>query len=387
MPAAAAAPPNPNVLQLAPRLRGLVSFPSSYSSSSPFSNRLRLRLPRAASMSAEARVPVAPPAHPTYDLKAVINLALSEDAGDRVLIFQYESDTLGIIFTPSGDVSCLATIPSDVKAEATFIAKEDGVVAGISLADMIFKQVDPSLKVEWFESDGNYVHKGLQFGRVYGCARNIIVAERVVLNFMQRMSGIATMTKAMADAAHPACILETRKTAPGLRLVDKWAVLIGGGKNHRIGLFDMVMIKDNHISVAGGITNAMKFVDRFLAKEKLALPVEVETRTLQEVKDLLEYAAENNTSLTRIMLDNMVVPLGNGDIDVSMLKDAVELINGRFETEASGNVTIDTVKKIGETGVTYISSGALTHSVKALDISLKIDTELALQVGRRTNRA
>lgn len=281
----------------------------------------------------------------------------------------------------------MATIPSDVKAEATFIAKEDGVVAGISLADMIFKQVDPSLKVEWFESDGNYVHKGLQFGRVYGCARNIIVAERVVLNFMQRMSGIATMTKAMADAAHPACILETRKTAPGLRLVDKWAVLIGGGKNHRIGLFDMVMIKDNHISVAGGITNAMKFVDRFLAKEKLALPVEVETRTLQEVKDLLEYAAENNTSLTRIMLDNMVVPLGNGDIDVSMLKDAVELINGRFETEASGNVTIDTVKKIGETGVTYISSGALTHSVKALDISLKIDTELALQVGRRTNRA
>uniref|UniRef100_A0A0E0EUP8 nicotinate-nucleotide diphosphorylase (carboxylating) n=1 Tax=Oryza meridionalis TaxID=40149 RepID=A0A0E0EUP8_9ORYZ len=381
----AAAPPNPNVLQLAPRPRGLVFFPSS---SSPSSNRLRL--PRAASMSAQARVPVAPPAHPTYDLKAVIDLALSEDAGDRVLIFQYESDTLDIIFTPSGDVSCLATIPSDVKAEATFIAKEDGVVAGISLADMIFKQVDPSLKVEWFESDGNYVHKGLQFGRVYGCARNIIVAERVVLNFMQRMSGIATMTKAMADAAHPACILETRKTAPGLRLVDKWAVLIGGGKNHRIGLFDMVMIKDNHISVAGSITNAMKSVDQFLAKEKLALPVEVETRTLQEVRDLLEYAAENNTSLTRIMLDNMVVPLGNGDVDVSMLKDAVQLINGRFESEvwqASGNVTIDTVKKIGETGVTYISSGALTHSVKALDISLKIDTELALQVGRRTNRA
>uniref|UniRef100_A0A0E0B6A3 nicotinate-nucleotide diphosphorylase (carboxylating) n=1 Tax=Oryza glumipatula TaxID=40148 RepID=A0A0E0B6A3_9ORYZ len=393
IPTAPAAAPNPNVVvQLFPRRQGLLlPFPSY--SSLPSSNRLRFRLhslPGAASMSAEARVPVAPPAHPTYDLKAVIDLALSEDAGDRVLIFQYESDTLDIILTPSGDVSCLATIPSDVKAEATFIAKEDGVVAGISLADMIFKQVDPSLKVEWFESDGNYVHKGLQFGRVYGCARNIIVAERVVLNFMQRMSGIATMTKAMADAAHPACILETRKTAPGLRLVDKWAVLIGGGKNHRIGLFDMVMIKDNHISVAGGITNAMKSVDQFLVKEKLALPVEVETRTLQEVKDLLEYAAENNTSLTRIMLDNMVVPLGNGDIDVSMLKDAVELINGRFETEvwqASGNVTIDTVKKIGETGVTYISSGALTHSVKALDISLKIDTELALQVGRRTNRA
>ncbi|KAM0905130.1 hypothetical protein ACQ4PT_017566 [Festuca glaucescens] len=349
----------------------------SISSSSSACCRLRLPArPRAAppSMSAEARpapspVAVPPPAHPTYDLSAVITLALSEDAGDR------------------GDVSCLATIPIDVNAEATFIAKEDGVIAGISLADMIFKQVDPSLKVEWFEDDGNFVHKGLQFGKVYGCAQSIIVAERVVLNFMQRMSGIATMTKAMADAARPACILETRKTAPGLRLVDKWAVLIGGGKNHRLGLFDMVMIKDNHISVAGGITNAMTSVDQFLEKEKLAVPVEVETRTLEEVRYLLKYSDKNKTSLTRIMLDNMVVPLPNGDIDVSMLKDAVQLINGRFETEASGNVTMDTVKKIGETGVTYISSGALTHSVKALDISLKIGTELALQVGRRTNRA
>ncbi|WVZ65795.1 hypothetical protein U9M48_015102 [Paspalum notatum var. saurae] len=372
MPAVPTAPaPSPDrVLLLAHRHPLPVSCPS------PCSNRQRLppvllRLParpRAAPMSAEAQAP-APPAHPTYDLKAVIALALAEDAGDR------------------GDVSCLATIPSDVEAEATFIAKADGVIAGISLADMIFHQVDPSLKVEWFESDGNCVHKGLQFGKVYGCARSIIVAERVVLNFMQRMSGIATLTKAMSDAARPACILETRKTAPGLRLVDKWAVLIGGGKNHRLGLFDMVMIKDNHISVAGGIANAMKSVDQFLEKEKLTIPVEVETRTIEEVKDVLKYAAENKTSLTRIMLDNMVVPLPNGDVDVSMLKDAVQLINGRFETEASGNVTIDTVNKIGETGVTYISSGALTHSVKALDISLKIDTELALQVGRRTNRA
>ncbi|PAN13722.1 hypothetical protein PAHAL_2G360200 [Panicum hallii] len=373
IPTAPAPPPDSSLLARRHRLQ--------FSSPSPRSNHQRLlptllpRLParpRAAPMSAEARAPappVAPPAHPTYDLRGVIALALSEDAGDR------------------GDVSCLATIPSDVEAEATFIAKADGVIAGISLADMIFNQVDPSLKVEWFESDGNYVHKGLQFGKVYGCARSIIVAERVVLNFMQRMSGIATLTKAMSDAARPACILETRKTAPALRLVDKWAVLIGGGKNHRLGLFDMVMIKDNHISVAGGIANAMRSVDQFLEKEKLTIPVEVETRTIEEVKDVLKYAAENKTSLTRIMLDNMVVPLPNGDVDVSMLKDAVQLINGRFETEASGNVTIDTVKKIGETGVTYISSGALTHSVKALDISLKIDTELALQVGRRTNRA
>lgn len=312
---------------------------------------------------------VKPPSHPTYDLKAVIALALSEDAGDR------------------GDVTCLATVPVDIKAEAHFIAKEDGIIAGISLAKMIFNEVDPSLKVEWYQKDGNYVCKGMQFGKVYGCAHSIVVAERVVLNFMQRMSGIATLTKAMVDAAHPACILETRKTAPGLRLVDKWAVLIGGGKNHRMGLFDMVMIKDNHISVAGGVTNAMKTVDQFLEQKNLQMPVEVETRTLEEVKEVLQYATQNKTSLTRIMLDNMVVPLPNGDVDVTMLKDAVSLISGRFETEASGNVILETVNKIGQTGVTYISSGALTHSVKALDISLKIDTELALQVGRRTNRA
>ncbi|XP_044968940.1 nicotinate-nucleotide pyrophosphorylase [carboxylating], chloroplastic-like [Hordeum vulgare subsp. vulgare] len=209
-----------------------------------------------------------------------------------------------------------------------------------------------------------------------GCAQSIIVAERVVLNFMQRMSGIATMTKAMADAARPACILETRKTAPGLRLVDKWAVLIGGGKNHTLGLFDMVMIKDNHISVAGGITNAMTSVDQFLVKENPRVPVEVETRTLEEVRDLLKYTDENKTSLTRIMLDNMVVPLPNGDLDVSMLKDAVQLINGRFETQASGNVTIDTVKKIGETRVTYISRHENTFIIPLTDSSSKFSFSL-----------
>ncbi|KAK8940442.1 hypothetical protein KSP39_PZI009891 [Platanthera zijinensis] len=309
------------------------------------------------------------PSHPTYDLKAVIALALAEDAGDL------------------GDVTSLATVPSEMEVEAHFIAKEDGVIAGITLAEMIFNQVDPSLKVEWSVRDGSNISKGIKFGKVYGCAHNIVVAERVVLNFMQRMSGIATFTKAMADAAHPACILETRKTAPGLRLVDKWAVLIGGGKNHRMGLFDMVMIKDNHISIAGGVANAIKSVDSFLEKRNLKMPVEVETRTLEEVKEVLSYTNQNRSSLTRIMLDNMVISLPNGNIDVTMLKEAVEMIDARFETEASGNVSLETVKKIGETGVTFISSGALTHSVKALDISLKIDTELALQVGRRTNRA
>ncbi|KAK9106156.1 hypothetical protein Scep_023000 [Stephania cephalantha] len=312
---------------------------------------------------------IKPPSHPTYDINAVIKLALAEDAGDQ------------------GDVTSMATVPGDMEVEAHFLAKEDGVVAGIALAEMIFDEVDQSLKVEWTQKDGDFVNKGMQFGKVYGRAHSIVVAERVVLNFMQRMSGIATLTKAMADAAYPAYILETRKTAPGLRLVDKWAVLIGGGKNHRMGLFDMVMIKDNHISVAGGVANAIKSVDQFLEQRNLQMGVEVETRTLDEVKEVLNYAAHEKTSLTRVMLDNMVVPLPNGDVDISMLKEAVELINGRFETEASGNVTLETVHKIGQSGVTFISSGALTHSVKALDISLKIDMELALQVGRRTKRA
>lgn len=312
---------------------------------------------------------IKPPAHPTYDLKAVIKLALAEDAGNI------------------GDVTCMATIPASMEVEAYFLAKENGVVAGIALAEMIFNEVDPSLKVEWSKKDGDSVHKGLQFGKVQGRAHNIVVAERVVLNFMQRMSGIATLTKAMADAAQPACILETRKTAPGLRLVDKWAVLIGGGKNHRMGLFDMVMIKDNHISVAGGVTNSLKSVDQYLEQNNLQMGVEIETRTLEEITEVLNYASLTKTSLSRIMLDNMVVPLPDGDVDVTMLEAAVRLTAGRFDTEASGNVTLETVHKIGQTGVTYISSGALTHSVKALDISLKIDTELALQVGRRTNRA
>ncbi|CAN1270697.1 Nicotinate-nucleotide pyrophosphorylase [carboxylating], chloroplastic [Linum perenne] len=312
---------------------------------------------------------IEPPSHPTYDMTAIIKQTLAEDAGNI------------------GDVTCMATIPVDMEVEAHFLAKEDGIVGGIALAEMIFHEVDPSLKVEWSRSDGDSVHKGLEFGKVSGRAHNIVVAERVVLNFMQRMSGIATLTKAMADAAHPAMILETRKTAPGLRLIDKWAVLIGGGRNHRMGLFDMVMIKDNHISIAGGIINAIKSVDRYLEKKNLQMEVEVETRTLEEVNEILQYTSHTKSAVSRIMLDNMVVPLPDGDIDVSMLKDAVALINRKFETEASGNVTLETVHKIGQTGVTYISSGALTHSVRALDISLKIDTELALKVGRRTNRA
>ncbi|XWS22825.1 hypothetical protein CRYUN_Cryun29cG0069000 [Craigia yunnanensis] len=341
-----------------------------------------------AGVSFEA-VAIKPPSHPTYDLNGIIKLALAEDAENR------------------GDVTCMATIPFDMEVEAHFLAKEDGIIAGIALAELVFQEVDPSLKIRWSALE----RMEIMFGR--GCslekfmashkgrAHSVVVAERIALNFMQRMSGIATLTKAMADAAHPAYILETRKTAPGLRLVDKWAVLIRGGRNHRLGLFDMVLVKDNHISIAGGISNALRSVDQYLERENHQMEVEVETQTHEEVKELLQYAYQRKTSLTRIMLDNMVVPLPNCDVDVIMLKEAVELINGQFETEASGNLTLETVHKIGQTGVTYISRqhsatfllvmlffhGALTHSVKALDISLKIDTELALEVGRRTKRA
>ncbi|TKY69286.1 Nicotinate-nucleotide pyrophosphorylase of carboxylating [Spatholobus suberectus] len=354
------------------------AFPPAQSLSLKFPQQSNSKVRRVVKMSAtevtNSRIScesfaIKPPEHPTYDLKGIIKLALAEDAGDR------------------GDVTCMATIPFDMEVEAYFLAKEDGIIAGIALAEMIFHEVDPYLKVEWCKNDGDFVHKGLQFGKVHGRAHNIVVAERVVLNFMQRMSGIATLTKAMANAAYPAYMLETRKTAPGLRLVDKWAVLIGGGRNHRMGLFDMVMIKDNHISAAGGVTDALKAVDLYLEQNNLQMEVEVETRTLEEVEEVLHYSSQTKTSLTRIMLDNMVAPLPSGDVDISMLKEAVQLINGRYETEASGNVTLDTVHKIGQSGVTYISSGSLTHSVKALDISLKIDTELALKVGRRTGRA
>eukprot|EP00271_Cylindrocystis_brebissonii_P007001 TRINITY_DN2003_c0_g1_i3.p2 TRINITY_DN2003_c0_g1~~TRINITY_DN2003_c0_g1_i3.p2 ORF type:complete len:220 (-),score=54.82 TRINITY_DN2003_c0_g1_i3:551-1210(-) len=215
---------------------------------------------------------------------------------------------------------------------------------------------------------------------------------------MQRMSGIATATRRMAEAAKPARILETRKTAPGLRLVDKWAVLIGGGENHRMGLFDMILIKDNHIAAAGGIRQAVEAARKYLIEKGMDIGMEVETRTLEEVKEVLGCLRGEKGQrgrVTRLMLDNMVAPRkpspgeaqGGASqplLDVSMMEEAVKLIDGRVETEASGNVTQETVAQIGATGVTFISSGALTHSVKALDISLNIDTQLAREVGERT---
>ena len=317
------------------------------------SNRSRARVVSRAMRCADeaARAPkIAPPPHPTYSIDAVVRAALEEDVGDV------------------GDVSSLSTIPASTRSTATLLAKATGTLAGEHLGSVVIAAVDPELEVEWMTRDGERIERGEVFMRVTGSARSILRAERVVLNFMQRMSGIATMTAAYAAAAAPAIMLETRKTVPGLRVLDKWAVLIGGGKNHRIGLFDMVMIKDNHIAAAGGIAAAVEACEKYLLENNLKdVKIEVEARTMDEVKTVIALLDDPNVptgSVTRLMLDNM---------SVEDMTAAVRLIDGRVDTEASGNVTLDTVHAIGQTGVTYISSGALTHSVTALDISLNID--------------
>ena len=284
---------------------------------------------------------------PAADLDALLARALAEDVG-------------------AGDATTLATIPADRRAKARFLAKEDGVLAGLAIAERVFATVDPSLTVTWTAADGDTVTRGTHFGMVDGTARSILTAERLALNLMQRMSGIATAAQRMAEAARPATILDTRKTAPGLRLLDKWAVRLGGAENHRMGLYDMVLIKDNHIAAAGGIEAAIRATHAYLDAQAETLPIEIETRTLDEVEDVLRVGG-----VDRILLDNMARRTDTG-LDPTMLAEAVRRISGRFMTEASGNVTLDTVSAIAATGVDFISSGALTHSVRAHDISLKI---------------
>eukprot|EP00798_Chlamydomonas_sp_ICE-L_P010110 gene10110-8012_t len=318
----------------------------------------------------KAHAPIPAPYHPTYDIQKVVKDALYEDAGDR------------------GDVTTLATISSSTQAVAKFLAKADGVLAGLSIADDVFQIVDPSLKVTWTAKDGDEVTSGTYFGTVTGSARSILVAERVALNFMQRMSGVASATKKMVDianaasasAAEPCKILETRKTVPGLRLLDKWAVLIGGGANHRMGLYDMMMIKDNHVAAAGGIAAAVQRAEEYIKENDLTgkMKVEVETRTLEEVDEVLAIIKSGNCPhVSRVMLDNMTKldSEAPGGIDVTMLCAAVKRIEGVIETEASGNVMLETLAPIAASGVSCVSVGALTHSVKALDISLKITTQ------------
>ncbi len=288
------------------------------------------------------------------DLDALITRALAEDVG-------------------TGDVTTEATIPEGTPATARFLLKEDGVVAGLAVAGWVFAAVDPDLGVTWSAADGDALSAGMEFGEVTGAARSILTAERLALNLMQRMGGIATATRAMAEAARPATILDTRKTAPGLRRLDKWAVRLGGGANHRIGLFDMVLVKDNHIAAAGGIEAALTRVADYLAADpaRAHLPVEVEARTFDEV-DAVVACAERGLPVHRILLDNFARRTPTGGVDTSALAEAVRHVGGRLQTEASGNVTQETVAAIAATGVDFISSGALTHSVRALDVSLKI---------------
>ena len=240
------------------------------------------------------------------------------------------------------------------------LIKEAGILAGVEAALVIFKQVDNTLTVDVRLDDGAEVKPGDVAFTVQGPSRSILVAERLVLNTMQRMSGIASYTRKLTKLVEgtKARLLDTRKTTPNFRLLEKWAVLIGGGRNHRLGLFDMVMIKDNHIDIAGGVEEAILRVNHYLHARKLKLPVEIEVRNLEELDKVLAVGG-----VDVVMLDNM---------SLTEMEEAVKRINGRMKTEASGGIREETIRAIALTGVDYISVGALTHSVKSLDMSLKI---------------
>jgi nicotinate-nucleotide pyrophosphorylase (carboxylating) len=258
-----------------------------------------------------------------------------------------------------GDHSSLASIPADAYSKAILKVKGEGIIAGLDLAAQIFKAVDERLVLEFYKKDGNHMQIGDVAFQVSGPAQSIPTAERLVLNCMQRMSGIATYTHHLASLiAHTQCrLLDTRKTTPNFRLCEKWAVLIGGGTNHRFGLFDMIMLKDNHVDFAGGVVPAIKATHAYLQAKNLQLSIEIEVRNLQELEEVLQYGG-----VERIMLDNFNVPL---------LREAVQRIDGSVESEASGGITESTIAAVAETGVDYISVGALTHSAKSIDLSLK----------------
>ena len=243
--------------------------------------------------------------------------------------------------------------------QAQLLIKESGTIAGLELAQMIFKQFDPSLQVELLLKDGDPVTPGDIGLRIKGKAASILTTERLVLNCLQRMSGIATKAKRLTQLINhtKARLMDTRKTTPNFRLMEKWAVWIGGGVNHRFALYDMVMLKDNHIDFAGGIKNAIENTKNYLKEKNLNLKIEVETRSLQEVEEVLSIGG-----IDYIMLDNM---------DYDTMRMAVQMVNGRYPLEASGGITEENLKDVAECGVDYISVGALTHQVKSLDISLK----------------
>jgi nicotinate-nucleotide pyrophosphorylase (carboxylating) len=259
-----------------------------------------------------------------------------------------------------GDHSTVGSIPPQKQAIARLLIKDTGVLAGVELAEKIFKTHDNQLQLTIFKTDGDLMKKGDIAFEVKGAARSILSTERVVLNCMQRMSGIATYTHRLKEIikATGATLIDTRKTTPNFRIAEKWAVAIGGGTNHRYALYDMVMLKDNHIDMAGGITNAVANVTEYLKNIEKPLKIEVETRNITEVKEALRC---HNVDV--IMLDNMSLP---------EMAEAVKLIDKKCKTEASGGITESNLLEVAKTGVDYISVGALTHSVKSLDLSLKV---------------
>ena len=258
----------------------------------------------------------------------------------------------------SGDHSSLASIPSGTNGSSQLILKEDGVIAGLDLAQALFAHVDELVIFTPKMKDGEFLKKGTILATAEGPVHSLLVVERLMLNLMQRLSGVATQTHDLVQMVRHTgvTLLDTRKTTPGLRLLEKWAVTMGGGANHRIGLYDMIMLKDNHVDSAGGITTAVNNTREYLRKNNLDLKIEVETRNLDEVRDAID------NKVDRIMFDNF---------SPERCKEAVAMVSDRAETEASGGITVDTLKDYAETGVNYISIGALTHSVKALDISFK----------------
>lgn len=272
-------------------------------------------------------------------LKELIQIAKREDVG-------------------SGDYSSLACFMDDTQGEAHMFAKEDGVLAGVEVARQVFYAYDPEIQFEALLNDGDRIIVGSEICNIKGNKRNILTAERTALNFMQRMSGIATKTREYVDLLE--CtntkVLDTRKTTPGLRFIEKEAVKFGGGTNHRFGLYDMIMLKDNHIDFSGGIKNAIERANDYLKKNNLNIPIEIEVRDFSELKQVLEVGC-----VDRIMLDNFTVE------DTAV---AVELVNKRFELESSGGITMNTILQYAKTGVDFISVGALTHHIKSLDISL-----------------
>jgi nicotinate-nucleotide pyrophosphorylase (carboxylating) len=270
----------------------------------------------------------------------IIDAALKEDIGN-------------------GDHTSLSTIPSSARGKARLLIKEAGIICGIEVAFRVLHKVDNTLVIHRMLKDGDRVSPGDVAFTVEGSSISILTAERLLLNFMQRMSGIATTTNRYVQQLDGtnAKLLDTRKTTPLLRELEKYAVKTGGGENHRFGLFDMILIKDNHIDFAGGIANAVNAVEAYLKSKDLYLQIEVEARSLDDVKEILHFK-----NVHRIMLDNF---------SVSRMKEAVALIASRVETEASGGITLDNLREYAETGVDFISVGALTHHIKSLDMSLK----------------